>query len=154
MDGAGTEYVGGFTGFGAGYIPTDPGAYLANYLYYYDAKTASVAVNGKVALNVSTSVYFEIPQVTYITKLTFLGGNYGFGIAVPVGYVSVDVGINPAGIDRSASSFGLGDSIDLPDCRVKALALWVHDRSASQLVRAFAPRAHTRCVPSRMSGNQ
>jgi hypothetical protein len=77
---------------------TDPGAYLANYLYYYDGKTASVAVNGKAALNVSTGVYFEIPQVTYITKLTFLGGNYGFGIAVPVGYVSVDVGINPAGI--------------------------------------------------------
>ena len=62
----------------------------------------------------STSVYFEIPQITCITKLTLFGGNYGFGIAVPVGYVSVDVGITPVGIDRSASSFGLGDSILVP----------------------------------------
>jgi hypothetical protein len=113
-EGASTEYVGGFTGFAAGYVPTDPGTYLANYLYYYNGSTAAVAVNGKVALNVSTSVYFEIPQITYITKLTLFGGNYGFGIAVPVGYVSVDVGITPVGIDRSASSFGLGDSILVP----------------------------------------
>jgi hypothetical protein len=28
--------------------------------------TAAVAVNGKVALNVSTSAYFEIPELTYI----------------------------------------------------------------------------------------
>jgi hypothetical protein len=56
-EGASTEYVGGFTGFAAGYVPTDPGTYLANYLYYYNGSTAAVAVNGKVALNVSTSVY-------------------------------------------------------------------------------------------------
>jgi hypothetical protein len=113
-EGASTEYVGGFTGFAAGYVPTDPGTYLANYLYYYNGSTAAVAVNGKVALNVSPSVYIEIPQLTYITKLTLFGGNYGFGIAVPVGYVNVDVGINPVGIDRSASTFGLGDSILVP----------------------------------------
>jgi len=113
-EGASTEYVGGFTGFAAGYVPTDPGTYLANYLYYYNGSTAAVAVNGKVALNVSTTVYFEIPEVTYITKLTLFGGNYGFGLAVPVGYVSVDVGINPVGVDRSASTFGLGDSILVP----------------------------------------
>jgi hypothetical protein len=91
-EGASTEYVGGFTGFAAGYVPTDPGTYLANYLYHYNGSTAAVAVNGKVALNVGTSVYFEIPGVTYIAKLTLFGGNYGFGIAVPVGYVNVDVG--------------------------------------------------------------
>jgi len=113
-EGASTEYVGGFTGFAAGYVPTDPGTYLANYLYYYNGSTAAVAVNGKVALNVSTSVYIEIPQLTYITKLTLFGGNYGFGIAVPVGYVNVEVGINPVGVDRSASTFGLGDSILVP----------------------------------------
>ena len=113
-EGASTEYVGGFTGFAAGYVPTDPGSYLANYLYYYNGDTAAVAVNGKVALNVSTSVYVEIPEVTYITKLSLFGGNYGFGIAVPVGYVDVDAAINPAGIARSASTFGLGDSILVP----------------------------------------
>ena len=36
-EGASTEYAGGFTGFAAGYVPTDPGTYLANYLYYYTA---------------------------------------------------------------------------------------------------------------------
>jgi hypothetical protein len=113
-EGASTEYVGGFTGFAAGYVPTDPGTYLANYLYYYNGSTAAVAGNGKVALEVSTTVYFEIPEVTYITTATFLGGNYAFGIAVPVGYVNVDVGINPVGVDRSASTFGLGDSILVP----------------------------------------
>jgi hypothetical protein len=113
-EGASTEYVGGFAGFAAGYIPTEAGAYLTNYLYYYNGDTAAVAVNGKVALDVSTNVFFEMAQLTSITKLTFLGGTYGFGVAVPLGYVNVDVGLNPVCIDRSASTVGLGDLILVP----------------------------------------
>jgi len=67
-EGASTEYVGGFTGFAAGYLPTDPGTYLANYLYYYNGNTASVAVNGKVALNVRTSVTLTYPTGTASPK--------------------------------------------------------------------------------------
>jgi hypothetical protein len=113
-EGASTEYVGGFAGFAAGYVPPEPGTYLTNYLYYYNGDTAAVAVNGKVALDVSTNVFFEIAQVTSLTKLTFLGGTYGFGAAVPLGYVNVDVGLNPVGIDRSASTVGFGDLILVP----------------------------------------
>jgi hypothetical protein len=113
-EGASTEYVGGFAGFAAGYVPPESGTYLGNYLYYYNGDTAAVAVNGKVALDVSSSAFFEIAQLTSITKFTLLGGTYGFGIAVPLGYVNADVGINPVGVDRSASTVGLGDSILVP----------------------------------------
>jgi hypothetical protein len=52
--------------------------------------------------------------VTSITKRTLWGGTYGFGAAVPLGYVNVDVGLNPLAVDRAASTTGLGDLIIVP----------------------------------------
>jgi hypothetical protein len=134
-EGASTEYVGGFVGFAAGYVPPEPGTYLTNYLYYYQGDTSTLAVNGKVALDVSTNVLIEIPQVTAITKFKLLGGTYGFGVAVPIGNVKVDVGLNPVGVDRSASTFGLGDLILVP-----AVVGWHHGNWHTNLAASvFAP---------------
>jgi hypothetical protein len=113
-EGGSTEYLGGFTGFAAGYVPPAPGVYFANDLYFYDGNISALAVNGKVALNVSTDLVFEVPEFTAVTKLKILGGDYGAAIAVPIGYVNIDVGIHPVGIDRSASTAGFGDAILVP----------------------------------------
>jgi hypothetical protein len=113
-EGGSTEYIGGFTGFAAGYVPPTAGTYFANDVYFYHGSTSALAVNGRVALDVSTDVAFEIAQLSVVTQHQFLGGNYSFALAVPLGYVNVDVGINPLGVDRSASTFGFGDLIAVP----------------------------------------
>jgi hypothetical protein len=134
-EGASTEYIGGFTGFAAGYVPTDPGTYFSNYLYFYSASTSVVPVNGQPALDVSTDVYFEIAQFTWVTKYTLLGGNYGFGLGVPLGYVSVDVGVPPSGVNESTSAFGFGDAILVP-----ALVAWHSGNFHSNFaISVFAP---------------
>src|SRR5215471_18128983 len=66
-EGASTEYIGGYTGFAAGYVPPDPGTYFGGYLYFYSGSTSAVAVNGHAALDVSTDVYFAISQFTRVT---------------------------------------------------------------------------------------
>src|SRR5215469_7628928 len=151
-EGASTEYIGGYTGFAAGYVPSDPGTYFSNYLYFYSASTSVVPVNGHPALDVSTDVYFEIAQFTWVTKYQLLGGNYGFGIGVPLGYVSVDVGVPPIGVDESTSAFGFGDAILVP-----ALVAWhsgnfhSNSRSACLLRRASTTRI-THSISQSISG--
>jgi hypothetical protein len=113
-EGGSTEYLGGFTGFAAGYVPPQAGTYLTNDLYFYEGRTSALAVNGRIALNVSADIYLDIAQLSVVTQQTFLGGNYAFGLAVPLGYASVDVGLNPIGIERSANTFGFGDVILVP----------------------------------------
>jgi hypothetical protein len=113
-EGGSTEYIGGFAGFAAGYVPPVPGWYFADDLYYYDASISALAVNGKVALNVSTTVVFDIAELMTVTDLKILGGNYAAAIALPIGNVKVDVGINPLGIRGSTSTFGIGDAILIP----------------------------------------
>jgi hypothetical protein len=113
-EGGSTEYIGGFAGFAAGYVPPLPGMYFADDVYYYDASISALAVNGKTVLNVSTQVVFNIAELLDVTKLKILGGNYAVAFALPIGNVKVDVGSPAVGIARSVSTFGLGDSIVIP----------------------------------------
>jgi hypothetical protein len=113
-EGGSTEYLGGFTGFAAGYIPPVSGVYFADDVYYYHGSTSALAVNGRVALNVSTDVLFDVAEASWVTPWKLLGGNYGVGFALPVGYVNVDVGIDQIGKSHSVSTGGFGDSILLP----------------------------------------
>jgi hypothetical protein len=113
-EGGSTEYVGGFTGFAAGYLPADPGTYFTSEFYYYDGSVSKLVANGRIALNISTATYFENVALTQLTRYTFLGGNYGFGVEVPVGYFGGEARIQPLAFDRSAHAFGLGDMALVP----------------------------------------
>jgi hypothetical protein len=113
-EGGSTEYIGGYTGFAAGYLPADPGSYFTSELYYYDGGVSKLVANGRIALSVSTHTYFENLAVTQLTHYSFLGGNYGFGIELPVGYFSAEAEIHPLGFDRTASAFGFGDMALVP----------------------------------------
>ena len=73
-EGGSTEYVGGYSGFAAGYVPPDPGTYFTSELYYYAGGVSRLAANGHIALSVSTDVYFENLQLTQLTHYSFLGG--------------------------------------------------------------------------------
>ncbi len=108
-EGGSTEYVGGYTGFAAGYVPPDPGTYLTSEFYYYDGRTRILAAQGKLALEVSTQIYFETIQLTQLTSWHLLGGEFGFGIAVPFGYCGVRAALEPFDVERSAATRGFGD---------------------------------------------
>ncbi len=113
-EGGSTEYVGGYTAFASGYTPPDPGSYLTNELYYYTASVTRLAVQGRLALNVSTDIYFDTAQLTQMTALHLLGATYGFGIALPGGYVDVSGSITPPGVTRRTATSGLGDLFLMP----------------------------------------
>jgi hypothetical protein len=113
-EGGSTEYIGGFTGFAAGYLPPDPGTYFTSEFYYYDGSISKLVANGRIALSISTATYFENLALTELTHYSFLGGNYGFGVEVPVGYFSAEATIYPLRFDRSASAFGFGDLALVP----------------------------------------
>ena len=113
-EGGSTEYVGGYTGFAAGYLPPDPGTYFTSEFYYYDGGISKLVANGHIALSISTATYFENLGLTELTHYSLLGGNYGFGIEVPVGYFSAQAIVRPLGFERSASAFGVGDMALVP----------------------------------------
>jgi hypothetical protein len=69
---ASTEYIGGFAGFAAGFVPPESGSYFSNFLYFYSGSASAAPVNGQVAVNLSTDVYFEIAQVIRVTQYTLL----------------------------------------------------------------------------------
>ncbi len=113
-EGGSTEYVGGYTGFAAGYLPQDPGTYFTSEFYYYDGSISRLVANGRIALSISTHTYFENLALTELTHYSFLGGNFGFGAEVPVGYFGAEASIYPLGFDRTASAFGFGDIVLVP----------------------------------------
>ena len=78
-EGGSTEYVGGYTGFAAGYLPQDPGTYFTSEFYYYDGGISRLVANGRIAFSISTHTYFDNLALTELTHYSFLGGNYGFG---------------------------------------------------------------------------
>ncbi len=108
-EGGSTEYVGGYTGFAAGYLPPDPGTYLTSEFYYYDGRTHVLAAHGRLALQVSTQTYFETVQLTELTSWHLFGGEFGFGLAVPFGYCGVRAALEPFDIERSGETRGFGD---------------------------------------------
>jgi hypothetical protein len=56
----------------------------------------------------------DAPTVTYVTPWSILGGNYAVALAQPFGYVDVNVGIAPIGVNSDNHAFGLGDTILTP----------------------------------------
>jgi len=134
-EGAATEYVGGFMGFAAGYIPEDPGLYLANDLYYYHGSASVAPAGGRVAAEVSTDMYLDTLTATVMTRHRFLGGDFGYGLALTLGHLDMSAAVNPLGLKSSADTFGLGDLIVTP----AVLGWHSGDWHSSLAVSLYAP---------------
>jgi len=134
-EGGSGEYLPGFFGFMAGYIPPESGLYLGNYAYYYNAEASRVSAGGKLAAGVETDVAIDVVGLTWVTPWKFAGANLGMGIAQGVGYVDVDVNVAPLGLDASADATGLSDTILTP-----AILGWhTGDLHVSTLLNVYAP---------------
>ena len=104
-------YLLGVTTSMAGMTPP-PGFYASSFTYLYGATaTGNVALSRTLGadghslpsfaslqtnatVKAKASVALDVLSALYVAPLTFLGGNIGFGLLVPVGYQGLDVSIN------------------------------------------------------------
>jgi len=88
----------------AGFVPP-PGTYVTdiNYVYSGDASGAAAVgvalrqtgnLNLQADVDVTGSVYINLPIALWVAPQKVLGGNVGFGVMVPYGWKGVDVGID------------------------------------------------------------
>jgi hypothetical protein len=89
----------------AGYVPP-PGTYVTDINYYYAGDAGSEAARGialrrtgaqldvDLDIEVDANAYINAPIATWIAPNKVLGGNWGLGVMVPVGFKKVDVGID------------------------------------------------------------
>jgi hypothetical protein len=101
---AGFYLLGGKTAM-AGYVPP-PGTYVIDINYYYagnaggDAakgialRQTNITLNVQADINVDANAYIAAPYALWIAPEKVMGGNVGFGVMVPVGWKSVDIGID------------------------------------------------------------
>jgi hypothetical protein len=89
-EGGSGVYLLGFRGPAAGVTPP-PGIYFNNQTYFYfgDVNVNFDLANDDVAVNVDADVILDLPTALWVTSADVLGGNLGFALTVPFGYVNL-----------------------------------------------------------------
>src|SRR5271170_4078405 len=82
-EGGSGEYLPGYFGFMAGYIPPKTGFYVGNDAYYYNAKATLVPTGTNVSVDVRANVVLDVPSFTWVTPLKIIGADVAIGIAQP-----------------------------------------------------------------------
>jgi len=93
-EGASSFYLLGSKNAQAGIIPP-PGVYVQNDDYYYGGSASGGGafaigdVTVQSGFEVEADAYYKLLTPLVVTPLTVLGGNFGFGIAIPIGWRDV-----------------------------------------------------------------
>jgi len=93
-EGASSFYLLGSKNAQAGIIPP-PGVYVQNDDYYYGGSASGGGafaigdVTVQAGFEVDADAYYKLLTPLVVTPLTVLGGNFGFGIAIPIGWKDV-----------------------------------------------------------------
>jgi len=121
-EGAASFYLLGSKNAQAGIIPP-PGVYLQSDDYYYTASQSGSGafeigdVTVQTGFEVEADAYYKLLTPLLVTPLTVLGGNVGFGIAIPIGWKDVFAAGNLAAGDVALrqtfrdSDAALGDPV-------------------------------------------
>jgi hypothetical protein len=102
-------------------LPGVPGAWgLANFVTYYDGtagKTKTLLNGGQIVLGMHAQAWVDTPLALHETKAKLLGGDYGFGIGIPIIKLEVEGTVTaPDGSPHEEydSATGLGDIVLYP----------------------------------------
>jgi hypothetical protein len=90
-EGGSGVYLLGFRGPAAGVTPP-PGVFFNNQIYYYFGAEANAnfdLANDQVALNVDADAIIDLATAMWVTQHQVLGGNLGFSVTVPFGYLDI-----------------------------------------------------------------
>jgi hypothetical protein len=89
VDGGKSVYLLGKRGPLAAFIPK-PGIYLSNDIYGYDASyDGAIPLGGRLASDISAEALMNIPQFTWVTDVSVLGGRLALSALTPFGTVDV-----------------------------------------------------------------
>lgn len=89
VDGGKNVYLLGKRGPLAAFIPK-PGIYLSNDIYSYDASyDGNMPLGGRLASDISADALMDIPQFTWVTDVSALGGRLALSALTPFGTVDV-----------------------------------------------------------------
>lgn len=88
-EGGGGHYMPGANASFVDALPGKPGLAIANFFNYYKASADVSRFGGLVTAGIDATAYADTVVALYRTPLTFLGGSYVVGVAVP--YVWMEV---------------------------------------------------------------
>ena len=89
VDGGKNVYLLGKRGPLAAFIPK-PGIYLSNDIFNYDASyDGAIPLGGRLASDISAEALMDIPQFTWVTDVSVLGGRLAFSALAPFGTIDV-----------------------------------------------------------------
>lgn len=118
VDGGKNVYLLGKRGPLAAFVPK-PGIYLTNDIYSFDGSyDGNLPLGGRVASDISADALMDIPQFTWVTDVSVLGGRLAFSALTPFG--TIDVKARGAvqledgtevSLGKSDSDSGFGDPI-------------------------------------------
>ncbi len=102
-------------------LPGVPGAWgVANFLTYYDGsagRDAALPNGGKFVFGMHARAWVDTPLALHETKAKLFGGDYGYGIGIPLMKLDVDATVTgPRGntYTQHDSATGLGDLVVYP----------------------------------------
>ncbi len=108
-----SSYALGGSAFGAGAMPP-PGTYVTAVSGFYSGRI-DVDVNfGNVTVSAGAKVDFfnSALNLLYVPQRTFLGGNLGLSVTIPVGHIDMEATVtSPVLASRSVDGWGLGDIV-------------------------------------------
>jgi len=77
-----SPWLKGFNGFMSGVLPPEPASYGTSYYYFLNGSAGKQVRNGRVELNIDTTLNAGFLENTVVTDVNFLGGQYAFGVLV------------------------------------------------------------------------
>ena len=115
-------FPGAFASFAVAVAP-DPGFQFVNQTLYYNADVDKAVLQGRVNLSLEATALYNYFMGSYTFDVPALGGRLQVVGGVPVGYVSLESGIDTTLLgsqDASDRDFNIGDSIVLSSLFWKA----------------------------------
>lgn len=128
-EGASSFYLLGSKNAQAGVIPP-PGVYVQNDDYFYtgDAGGSGAFQIGDVTVEagfeVEADAYYKLLTPLMVTPLTVLGGNFGFGMIVPVGYKDISAAANLSAGELAARRTFSDDELAFGDPVLSTFVGW------------------------------
>jgi len=96
---------------------------LRNDLYYYGADTEQSVRSGRSVFDMDLTFFMNFTTLVYKPEVQFLGGQYAFGVFIPLVYVELEADLGTRGMTRGVEddAAGLGDLVWIP-----ILLYWNH----------------------------
>jgi hypothetical protein len=106
-EGAASNYFPGSYGTLLVAVAPEPGPLFSDLNLFYSAEADRAVLEGRVDTDIETYAFYTLLQGYYIWDVPAIGGRFGIGGYVPLGYSSLEANVGSESVDDD--NFGLGD---------------------------------------------